>query len=36
MFCEYLNIPLHLEHDENPSHTKFDMNWFIVARDMAT
>ena len=24
-----------LEHDEKPSHTKFDMNWFMVARDMA-
>ena len=23
------------EHDEKPSHTKFDMNWFMVARDMA-
>ena len=22
------------EHDEKPSHTKFDMNWFMVARDM--
>ena len=21
-------------HDEEPSHTKFDMNWFMVARDM--
>ena len=24
-----------LEHDEKPSHTKFDMNWFMVAQDMA-
>ena len=22
------------EHDEKPSHTKFDMNWFMGARDM--
>ena len=25
-----------VERDEKPSHTKFDMNWFMVARDMAT
>ena len=24
-----------VEHDEKPSHTKFDMNWFTVALDMA-
>ena len=24
-----------VEHDEKPSHTKFDMNWFMGVQDMA-
>ena len=27
--------PYSVEHDEKSSHTKFDMNWFMVAQDIA-
>ena len=30
-FHDYISV----EHDEKPSHTKFNMNWLIVAPDMA-
>ena len=35
-FC-FLHFHDHIsvEHDEKPSLTKFDMNWFIVVQDMA-
>ena len=32
---QHLHNHISVEHDEKPSHTKFDMNWFMVARDMA-
>ena len=32
---QHFHDHISVEHDEKPSHTKFDMNWFMVARDMA-
>ena len=32
---QHFHDNISVEHDEKPSHTKFDMNWFMVARDMA-
>ena len=31
---QYFHHHFSLEHDEKPSHTKFDMNWLMGARDM--
>ena len=30
-FYDHISV----EHDKIPAHTKFDMNWFMVVRDMA-
>ena len=32
---QHFHDNISVEHDEKPSHTKFDMNWFMVAWDMA-
>ena len=32
---QHFHDSISVEHDEKPSHTKFDMNWFMVARDTA-
>ena len=32
---QHFHYHISVEHDEKPSHTKFDTNWFMVARDMA-
>ena len=32
---QHFHDNISVEHDEKPSHTKFDMNWFMVTRDMA-
>ena len=34
-FAKYHKPHISVEHDEKPSHTKFDMNLFIGAQDMA-
>ena len=31
---QHFHDHISVEHDEKPSHTKFDMNWLMVARDM--
>ena len=33
-FTQHFHNHISVGHDEKPSHTKFDMNWFMVARDM--
>ena len=32
---QHFHDHISVEHDEKPSHTIFDMNWFTAARDMA-
>ena len=31
---QHFHDHISVDHDEKPSHTKFDMNWFMVAWDM--
>ena len=33
---QHFHDRISVEHDEKPSYTKFDMNWFMVAQDMAS
>ena len=31
---QHFHVHISVEHDEKPSHTKFDVNWFMVAQDL--